>query len=1069
MKYEELYGQLNDEQKRAVNAIDGPLMVLAGPGTGKTQLLSLRTANILRQTDLYPSNVLLLTFTNAGVKAMRERLASIMGPRGYDVVVETFHSFANTLITESEEAVSIRGERIEMTDLERINLLEYLLDHLEGIGPIRHANAPYLYRYDIESNIGALRRDGIRPQDLEDFLKGFEPKGKWLEAKHIARLKAFAKIYRAYEESKMPGENLKVFDRRGRYDFDDMILMATEVLEKESDLLAKVREQFHYVMVDEFQDTNGAQLKLLLKIFSDPKSNVAVVGDDDQSIYRFQGASTQNFRLFEEFFLNSEKIVLKKNYRSVPSILSSADRIIHQLAPEERLPKDALEANKSEKSASGVSSYQFGTSEEELTFLIQEIKKLPKDSWNDTAVLVRTRKQVGQLIEAFLQAGIPYATDGKEDIRGEFRIQQLINVIRLAEGALSSEEKDVLIFEILLSDFWQIEHADLMLFVGSVHHQYEEGRKKMRRKLKKSDRAYQHESIQASFDLPISKKPSGFFLPTLLSELLLRFPAPERPKARDDEPPLPEETANLSVLKELAFKKPEHLHHASWALGRLVTRAKDYPVATLMLDFLADSGMIDFILQEYEDQEVIRLRELRAIGSFVENLKKANRANPGLKIDQYSGQLSQLERHEIALQGAMVSKNQAGVKILTAHSSKGLEFQQVFIPFCVQDLSWPKRERGKLIPLPHELLLGQEKVQDQEEEKKLHRFDELRLFYVAATRAKESLTFTAAPEEKQIISRYLHDAELLPKALTSIPEEEILISLIKKAPQPDPVSSSRETLQGLVEEISLSPSSVNRYLLCPRQFLYQHLLKTPKIQKPSLIYGQCVHKALEKSYRRFMKEGVMPDGGYFEDQFLEELEWEGAEQSVKQSCLQKFEFAKAWYQKMLAEGPIKPLELERQLVKKMPEGLVFKGKFDKVEMIGKDLHVRVVDYKTGNPDDHIKALQNVADIFSEECDDYLRQLIAYKMLYESGYRRRPVKEGQLVFLDPVKTSVKKYGMIESTFMNQSVSLTPEMVKDYEKLVLEVWRKIKALEFPRLPEFDEKKCGYCPYQGICWKN
>ncbi len=1068
MKYEELYQQLNDEQKQAVNAIDGPLMVLAGPGTGKTQLLSVRTANILRQTDLYPSNVLLLTFTNAGVKAMRERLAGIMGPRGYDVVVETFHSFANTLITESEEATSIKGERIEMTDLERINVLEYLLDNLPEISAIRHANAPYLYRYDIERNIGALKRDGITPGDLEEFLKNFEPKGKWIEAKHMARLKAFAKIYRAYEDSKIPAKNLKVFDRRGRYDFDDMILMATEVLERESELLAKVREQYQYVMVDEFQDTNGAQLKLLLKIFADPKSNIAVVGDDDQSIYRFQGASSQNFRLLEEFFLNSEKIILTKNYRSVPSILDLSGRIIQQLDPKERLTKPALEATHEVKKAIPVTSRRFGTSEEELTFLVQQIKKLPKESWNDTAVLVRTRKHVGHLIEAFLQAGIPYATDGKEDIRGEFRIQQLINLIRLAEGALTSQEKDVLLFEVLLNDFWQIKHADLMLLVGSVHRQYEEGRKKMRRKLKKSDRAYQHEAVQASFDLPISQKPSGFFLPTLLSELLLRFPAPERPKARDHEPPQPEETAQLSVLKELAFKKPERLHRASWALGRLITRAKDYPISALMMDFLADSGLIDFILQEYEDQEVIRLRELRAIGSFVENLKKANRASPGLKIDQYSSQLSQLERHEIALQGAMVSKNQAGVKILTAHGSKGLEFQHVFIPFCVQDLSWPKRERGKLIPLPHELLLGQEKVQDQEEEKKLHQFDELRLFYVAATRAKETLTFSCAPEEKQIISRYLHDADLLPKEITMIPEEEVLIHLTKKAPQPDPALASEETLRGLVEELSLSPSSVNRYLFCPRQFLYQHLLKTPKIQKPSLIYGQCVHKALEKSYRRFMKEGIMPDVTYFEDQFLEDLEWEGAEQSVKQSCLQKFEFAKEWYQKMLAEGPIKPLELERQLVKKMPEGLVFKGKFDKVEMIGKDLHVRVVDYKTGSPDDHIKALQNVSDIFSEDCDDYLRQLIAYKMLYESGYRRRPVKEGQLVFLDLVKTSVKKYGMEEGSFMNQSVALTPEMVKDYEKLVLEVWRKIKALEFPRLPEFDEKKCGYCPYQGICWR-
>src|SRR3990170_7561240 len=277
MDFNEQYQLLNPEQRQAVDLIDGQVMVLAGPGTGKTQLLSVRTANILEKTDLFPSNILILTYTNAGVRAMRERLAKIIGPNGYDVVVETFHGFANNLINDSEEAASVKGDRIELTELERISLLEHLLNSLEGIRQIRNPHAPYLFRGDIEYNISSLKRDGVSPEDLSTFLKNYEADGVIIEDKHLQRLKAFAKVYAAYEDAKLPENKYGIFDKRGRYDFDDMILLATEALKNEPDLLAKYQEQFQYVMVDEFQDTNGAQLKLLKSIFPDQESNVCVV------------------------------------------------------------------------------------------------------------------------------------------------------------------------------------------------------------------------------------------------------------------------------------------------------------------------------------------------------------------------------------------------------------------------------------------------------------------------------------------------------------------------------------------------------------------------------------------------------------------------------------------------------------------------------------------------------------------------------------------------------------------------------------------------------------------------
>ena len=1072
MDYEQHINKLNAEQRKAVDSIEGPLMVLAGPGTGKTQLLSLRTANILRQTDLFPSNILILTYTNAGVKAMRERLAQVIGANGYEVVVETFHGFANSIITESEEAATVKGERIEMTDLERITLLEHLLDHIEGIKSLRHPNAPYLYRGDIQSNISALKRDGISPQDFEEFLRSYKADEKLIEEKHVQRLKAFVKFYDAYEEAKLPNSSWQVFDQRGRYDYDDMILLATQALQQEPELLAKIQEQYQYVMVDEFQDTNGAQLKLLKTIFSDRRSNICVVGDDDQSIYRFQGASAGNFQIFDELFLKVEKILLQKNYRSFGTILEKSALLVGQIPAQERVAVKILEAVRGDGEAGSVASHRLGTIEEELTFLVRQIKDIPDAEKNNTAILVRTRKDAQLIIESLLQSGIPYTTDGKEDIRGEFRIQQLIKILHFAQANLDFEARDLLLFEILLFDFWQIDHHDLMSLVASVKQKQSDARKRQKRRSQKSSQDYQQEERQEmmTFASEVGGLPHEDAMKTsLLTELLLRFPPPKRPLPRDHEKPTPEETSQLTILSELNLKDPRSLHHSAWTLARLLQRAPSYPVHDLMMDFLRDSNMVDYILGHYEDYDVIRLRELRAIGSFVENLKKANQARPGVLLSQYVSDLDQLERHEIALAGEMVSSNQAGVNILTAHSSKGLEFQHVFIPFCVQDKSWPKREMTNKIPLPHELLIGQERIETREDEKKLHRYDENRLFYVAATRAKDRLVFTAAPRDKQVFSEFLSNAGLAPAQSTPIPEEETLIQLLKKSPQPDPVQFTSDTLKGLTQEISLSPSSVNRYLTCPRQFLYQHLLKTPQPKRTSLVYGHCVHKALEKSYRRYLKENVFPPVKYFEEQFLQELEWQGVEQSIRQGCLHKLEDAKRWYEQTAAQGAIKPLELERKLTRKMPQGLIFSGQFDKVDPAGKGDEATVVDYKTGEPDKHIKAFDKSTDVFSEECDDYFRQLIAYKMLYESGYRRRTVTHGQLVFLDPVRSTVKKYGLEEGAFTNKTVPLTQDMVKDYEKLISQTWEKIQGLQFDRLPEFDEKKCGYCPYQGVCWSN
>src|SRR3990167_8638088 len=201
-KFEGFYKELNIEQKKAVDTIEGPVLVLAGPGTGKTQILSVRAANIIRQKKAFPENILILTYTNAAAKTMKERLAKIIGSKGYDVYVATFHSFANSILLDSEEAANYIQERIQITDIEQVKAIEYILDHTQGLSDIRPFNAPYNYEKEIQKRISELKREGASPEEFLKYVKTLSPDGVYIEEKHIPRIKALAVIYDQYERLK---------------------------------------------------------------------------------------------------------------------------------------------------------------------------------------------------------------------------------------------------------------------------------------------------------------------------------------------------------------------------------------------------------------------------------------------------------------------------------------------------------------------------------------------------------------------------------------------------------------------------------------------------------------------------------------------------------------------------------------------------------------------------------------------------------------------------------------------------------------------------------------------------
>jgi DNA helicase-2/ATP-dependent DNA helicase PcrA len=295
-----ILASLNKEQRKAVETIDGPVMVLAGPGTGKTQVLAARIAHIITSTDTPPYAILALTFTESAAANMRERVVSMIGKDGYYVNISTFHSFCADVIRSNPEYFSIDRKSEPLGELEKYDLFQRLIDQT-SLKALKPFNQQYFYIDDIISSISQLKREGFNPEQFkkivaEEFADKNKPDKKTALTKFLSQKQKneeLSLLYEAYYK------DLKEIQR---YDFDDMIALVAEAFNSHDQLLREYQEKLHYFLVDEYQDTNSAQNAVvdLLGSYWEEKANIFVVGDPHQSIFRFQGASVMLIVLFEE-------------------------------------------------------------------------------------------------------------------------------------------------------------------------------------------------------------------------------------------------------------------------------------------------------------------------------------------------------------------------------------------------------------------------------------------------------------------------------------------------------------------------------------------------------------------------------------------------------------------------------------------------------------------------------------------------------------------------------------------------------------------------------------------------
>ena len=389
---------LNNKQKEAVLCEDGPLLILAGAGSGKTSVLTTKIAYLIKEKNVNPKNILAITFTNKAAKEMKSRVISLVGSIGYDIQISTFHSFGLRIVKENYERLGFDKNFTIIDSDDSLTLIKKILKEM-NIDSTRY-NPKF-----IKNQISSAKNEMVTVDKYQNLVND--------EVSDITY-----KVYKKYQEALLRNNSL---------DFDDLLIMPIILFNKYKDVLDSYQELFKYIFIDEYQDTNEAQY-LLSKMISAKYRNICVVGDDSQSIYSWRGANFKNILNFEKDYKDANVILLEQNYRSTKTILNAANSVIKNNInkKDKNLWTDNEEGEK-------IKYIRTNDEKEEASFVTKTIKELKNDSvsLDDIAVLYRTNAQSRTIEEAFLNSNIPYRIVGAFAFYSRKEIKDLLAYLKL--------------------------------------------------------------------------------------------------------------------------------------------------------------------------------------------------------------------------------------------------------------------------------------------------------------------------------------------------------------------------------------------------------------------------------------------------------------------------------------------------------------------------------------------------------------------------------------------------------------------------------------------------------------
>lgn len=983
--FNEAYASLNAAQKEAVDTIEGSVMVIAGPGTGKTQILTLRIANILLNTDAQPENILALTFTESGVIAMRERLLSYIGPLAYRVAIHTFHSFAGEIIREFPEAFpEIVGAR-PASDIDVISILETILDD-PMFALFRPSGNPSYYIGPIQNALSELKREYVTPelfakliteeeQTLSTIPKVHERgaykgkvRGEYLDfEKKLKRYRTLHQVYVRYEA---------LLREQGLFDFEDMIVRAVSTLESHEDVLRSLQEQYQYLHADEHQDVNGSQNKILELMASyHERPNIFVVGDEKQAIYRFQGASLENFLYFEDRFSNTKTIALTENYRSGQMILDAA----HDLIAVEEGPLSELRVplTSTRKIVADVSYRRFSHQGVEDTWLLDAIEKEIESGTHsgDIAVMLRTNREVAEVAQLLRTRGIAATASAEGDVLSHPITQTVRDLIE----AIVAPESPVALFRILHAPYWGISTTDVATVCAAQR-----------------------------FDRPLQNI-----------------------------------VASKETLTEIGVTDIDAVHHVHMVFEAARMQTTHRAPQEVLSFVVAESGLLTHLM---ERNPLDGGRVLRRLYDEIEEMVVREEV---VTLSEAHTLFARLVQYGLSLNAPFIKTDQNAVQVMTAHKSKGLEFEVVFLPRLV-DPAWGGNTKRDLFKLPKTKYLSKTTFDPLD--------DERRLLYVVMTRAKRALYLSSAEANTGGVarpdSRLIHeiDKTLLPTMPTA-EEEQSFNPLRTLSATSSGVTIDTKFLTTTLAERGFSATSLNNYLKSPWDYFYRNVLRIPEVQPPHMLFGTAVHNTLERTTKQYTDTGTVPSESQLFSFLKSELEKlplsneefvRRHEQGVKALTLYREHLSQN-----LSESTKEEFTLRVMLetgIKELSE-LPLTGKLDRLDCDKDGRVLRVVDYKTGKAKS-----RNVIEGKTKNTDGgYKRQLVFYALLLELyGDERYQTREGVLSFVEPdSKGKIHEHSFI----------VTDEEIAVLKADIIRVAKEIVSGEFLNQP-CDPVASQYC---------
>ena len=1009
--FESAYSSANPSQRAAIDNTDGALLVVAGPGTGKTQIIAARIAKIILQGCL-PENILCLTYTDAGTIAMRTRLLSFIGSDAYRISINTFHAFCNLIIQDNPLYFGF-SDLQPVSELEKRAYVRKMLDSLPLENPLAKEKG-LLYSdsgglldlytvikredWNIEDVAASLDRyieelpdlpgmrysrkytkDGVThmPGDLKQAVLD-------AEIRKYERLKAAIQSFTLYQS---------ILQENRRYDFEDMILWVIRAFKEHPGLLCDYQERFQYLLVDEYQDTSGSQneiVDLLMSYWENP--NLFVVGDDDQSIYRFQGANISNILSFHDRY-HPQLVTLIENYRSSRQILDSAHALIEnnrqrlsnrKTCPDLDIVKE-LHANRPDSERPEVRVYP--NMAQEALGIGLELEQLHREGRDISriAVLYRNHRQVEQLTRYLSAGGIPFNARKREDVLHTPLIRQLMTILTYLHREASRP------------------HSDEGTLFRILHY------------------------------------PSFAISPLMIAQLLASSRSADR---SSPDKPLREQLQSNS--------QPQ------FAAASILIESTIAELSGLTLQELIQSVINRFGLLKQSEHAGTTVWRLELLNTFFDFVKDECARNPKLDLAQLIEMIEIMDSQKIPLNVERIACNRSGVNLITCHSAKGLEFETVYMLGCNEN-EWEKKRSTPAFATPPGMVSGESASENSMEESR-------RLFFVAMTRAERKLVLSYAEKdnnEKQFarscfIAEVEQSGTVDSRGYELEPEEleSALLAIMQEPPEEKESIYKSDFVGELLRDYHLSATHLSSYLACPYSFFYTNILRVPKPRNAAMAFGTSVHEALEFLFVAMQKSEKQhfPSRSSFIDVFVREM-------NRRQDSFTEIEFTRR-----LAKGIVsmeklfdqhigrwhKDVRIEKAFRVSLENGINLNGRVDKLELLSGS-RINLVDYKTGTFDRKKFQPPNREKVEKAEAEgkevkhedryggDYWRQAVFYKIMVESSPENSYiVSSTEFFFVEPDPKT--------GSFINHKVEITPEDENIVMEQITSVHERIMNREF-----------------------